>query len=99
MRVSIEKRRGLKPYQRGFDEWGRGKGMKMKDFMGEGKEKMRLVLGEGERGEMVLAAVFLYVMTAEILSLKRGKAVTIIQRIGYYQKTLSISNFSNEIVS
>ena len=42
--------------------------MKMRDFMGEGKAKMRLVLEEGERGKMVFAAIFLHVMTAEILS-------------------------------
>ena len=48
---------------------------------------------------MVLAAVFFLGKQQDYEFEKRGKAVTIIQRIGYYQKNLSIKFFINEIFS
>ena len=37
---------------------GKGKKMKMRDFHGKWREKMRSVLEEGRKTKMVLAAVF-----------------------------------------
>ena len=51
-------RKGLKPYQRDFDEGEKEGNLKMRDFHGKWRNKNEVSFGRGERGKMVFAAVF-----------------------------------------
>ena len=78
---------------------GRREIIKIEELMGVKGVRTKVIFGGGREGKKGVCSSFSSCNDNRISELKRGKVVTIIQWIGYYQKTLNINHFSNEIVS